>query len=69
MGPSSSTPITKSYTPKRGRIKAQIFEGIVESVVAAATTTGNFLGWVKKEGDENDGSAPLTPPTTPSSSD
>ncbi|KAJ0575415.1 hypothetical protein HanIR_Chr05g0212471 [Helianthus annuus] len=60
-----STSHMKSHTPKRGKIKARIFKGIAGSVVSATTRTGGFLGLIKKEVEESDGSAPPTPPGTP----
>lgn len=55
----------KIHTPKRGKIKARIFKGIAVSVVSATTKTGGLLGLIKKEYGESDGSAPPTPPSTP----
>lgn len=53
----------KSYdTPKRGGIKARIFKGIAVSIVSAI---GGFLGIIKKECEESDGSACPTPLDTP----
>ncbi|KAD4981885.1 hypothetical protein E3N88_18556 [Mikania micrantha] len=48
-----STPSMKKPTaalpPRRGRVKAQIFDGIAEIVVSAVSRAGNLLGLVKKD--------------------
>ncbi|KAL8233020.1 hypothetical protein R6Q57_002798 [Mikania cordata] len=46
--PSMKKP-TVALPPRRGRVKAQIFEGIAEIVVSAVSRAGNLLGLVKKD--------------------
>ncbi|CAI9301108.1 unnamed protein product [Lactuca saligna] len=52
---------TAAFPPRRGRVKAQIFEGVTETVASAASRAGDFLGFIKKE---NEGSASAPPPKT-----
>ncbi|KAI3507828.1 hypothetical protein L1887_22823 [Cichorium endivia] len=58
---------TTAFPPRRGRVKAQIFEGVAEAVASAASRAGNFLGLVKKDDVDTplkDGSDPAPPPKT-----
>ncbi|KAL7583335.1 hypothetical protein Lser_V15G42261 [Lactuca serriola] len=52
---------TAAFPPRRGRVKAQIFEGVAETLASAASRAGDFMGFIKKE---NEGSAPEPPPKT-----
>ncbi|KAL4558299.1 hypothetical protein LXL04_036497 [Taraxacum kok-saghyz] len=64
--PFPTPPIKKStaaFPPRRGRVKAQIFEGVAEAVASAASRAGDFLGFIKKDDTAmNDGSEPASPP-------
>ncbi|KAI3802511.1 hypothetical protein L1987_30644 [Smallanthus sonchifolius] len=64
MAASFPTPPVKkpasAFPARRGKIKAQIFGGIAETVASAASRAGNFLGLIKKDDD----SAPAAPPDT-----
>ncbi|KAL8225175.1 hypothetical protein R6Q57_017732 [Mikania cordata] len=60
--PFTTPPVKKSNTgfqPRKGKIKAQIFGGIAESVASAASRARDFFGLVKN--DDNT-SSPATPP-------
>ncbi|KAM7527868.1 hypothetical protein LguiB_031278 [Lonicera macranthoides] len=53
MATNSSIPArnqTPNPPPKRGKIKAQIFESIGETIITAASKAGEALGLIKKEG-------------------
>ncbi|KAI3678431.1 hypothetical protein L6452_37723 [Arctium lappa] len=49
---------------RRGKVKAQIFEEIAESLASAASRAGYFLGLIKKYDTQKDCSAPASPPKT-----
>lgn len=54
---------TPNLPPKRGKIKAQIFESIGETIATAASKAGEALGFIKKEeGGGGSVSATSTPP-------
>ncbi|KAL7583871.1 hypothetical protein Lser_V15G42259 [Lactuca serriola] len=56
---------TTAFPPRRGRVKAQIFEGVAEAVASAASRAGDFLGFIKKDDTTvNEGSKPASPPET-----
>ncbi|KAK1437059.1 hypothetical protein QVD17_02844 [Tagetes erecta] len=57
---------TTAFPARRGKIKAQIFGGIAETVVSAASRAGDFLG-LKKIND--DVFAPAASPDTTKASD
>ncbi|CAI9301106.1 unnamed protein product [Lactuca saligna] len=62
--PPAKKPAT-SFPPRRGRVKAQIFEGVAEAVASAASRAGDFLGLIKKDDTPvNEGSKPAPPPET-----
>ena len=66
MATNSSTPArnqTPNLPPKRGKIKAQIFENIGETITTAASKVVEALGFIKKEeGGGSSVSASSTPP-------
>ncbi|KAI3507827.1 hypothetical protein L1887_22822 [Cichorium endivia] len=58
---------TIAFPPRRGRVKAQIFEGVAETVAYATSRAGDFLGLFKKDDSDtpvDGGSAPAPPPKT-----
>lgn len=73
MASASTNPEKKrnaSLPPKRGQIKAQIFESLVETVVSAVSRVGEALGRIRGEGSSSSGgsSVTLTPPESTASS-
>lgn len=53
MATTSSTPLNnnkKSFPPKRGQIKAQIFESLAAAVSSMASKAGEALGIIREGG-------------------
>ncbi|KAD4981884.1 hypothetical protein R6Q59_036855 [Mikania micrantha] len=53
-----------AFPGRRGRVKAQIFGEIAESLASAASRAGNFLGLIKKDDDSAPAGLPKTTETS-----
>jgi hypothetical protein len=63
---------SSSFPPKRGQIKAQIFESLAKTVVSRASKLGKAVGRIIGEGGSGSGSggsASSTPPLSAYNSD
>ncbi|KAI8573775.1 hypothetical protein RHMOL_Rhmol01G0302200 [Rhododendron molle] len=61
---------TTSLPPKRGQIKARIFESLVKTISSVASKTGEALGRIRKEGGgSGSGSNSDSPPPSTYNSD
>ena len=61
---------SSSFPPKRGQIKAQIFESLTKTVVSRASKLGKAVGRIIGEGGSGSGgSASSTPPPSAYNSD
>ncbi|KAG5566834.1 hypothetical protein RHGRI_002395 [Rhododendron griersonianum] len=53
-----------SFPPKRGQIKARIFESLVKTLSSVALKTGEALGRIRKEGGGGGSTSDSPPPST-----
>ncbi|KAH7863797.1 hypothetical protein Vadar_022130 [Vaccinium darrowii] len=58
-----------SLPPKRGQIKARIFESLVKTISSVASKTGEKLGMTQGEGGGGSSSASNSPPPSTYNSD
>lgn len=71
MASASSNPPTPRFPPKRGQVKAQIFESFSETVSFAVSKAGEVLAKIKGGGGGSDSSTSFTasPPLSEYASD